>query len=230
MKDRWLLDLFCGAGGCTKGYQMAGFKVRGVDLHAQPRYIGEQFIQADALEYLAGLIESGEIEEFDAIHASPPCQAYSKSTAIHKRQVWKKNHPDLVRPIRQLLGQAGLPYVVENVEGSPLVNAIMLCGTMFGLQVYRHRLFESNQLLLGLPHRRHLGSTGSHRGFSKDAPYICVAGHNFSVSQAQKAMCIDWMGQKGLAQAIPPAYTEFIGRQLMAIIDRQELLEERRAA
>lgn len=230
MKERWLLDLFCGAGGCSAGYQAAGFRVRGVDIFRQPRYVGEQFIQADALEYLRGLIESGEINEFDAIHASPPCQKFSKTAAISKNKSWRKMHPDLIAATRDLLTQTGLPYVIENVEGSPLLNPVTLCGTMFGLQVYRHRLFESNLLLLSTPCSPHIYSTGSHRGFSRDTPFICVAGHNFSVKHARKAMNIDWMTQKELAQAIPPAYTQFVGKQVMGAIEYMEHQVEREAA
>ena len=226
MKDRWLLDLFSGAGGACKGYQMAGFKVRGVDLHAQPRYVGEQFIQADALEYLAGLIESGEIEEFDAIHASPPCQAYSWAA---KR--WKKiSRVDLVAPTRTLLQTTGLPYVMENVIGAPLGFAITLCGTMFNLRVIRHRLFESSYFLFAPHHPPHQGTV-------RNGTYVTVAGHGGdnikgrgSRAAKQEAMGINWMNDKELNESIPPKYTEHLGRQLMMITDRLELLEERRAA
>lgn len=144
MKERWLLDLFSGAGGATKGYQMAGFKVRGVDNRPQPRYVGEQFIQADALEYLAELIASGEIREFDAIHASPPCQAFTMAQNAARNAA---AHPDLVTPIRQLLKTSGLPWLIENVVGAPLINPVMLCGLALGVNVKRHRLFESNIFL-----------------------------------------------------------------------------------
>lgn len=233
----WILDLFCCQGGCTAGYQRAGFKVRGVDINCQPRYVGEESVQADALEYLSGLIESGGINQFSAIHASPPCQKFSKTAAIHKHKAWRKSHPDLVAATRNLLQASGLPYVIENVEGAPLNNLpmfgsyrITLCGTMFGLSVYRHRLFESNVPLTAPVCGDHSESTGAHRGFSKGNGFICVAGHNFNVSDARRAMGIDWMNQQGLAQAIPPAYCEFIGKQLMNVIQRQQAFNFTEAA
>lgn len=150
-----LLDLFSGAGGCTKGYQNAGFWVRGVDLKPQPRYVGQEFIQADALEYLHALIRTGEIKEFDAVHASPPCQAHTSL-----KTMWNaKQHQDLVAPTRDLLQATGLPYVIENVEGAPFGFSIRLCGTMFNLgsgdaELRRHRRFESNVFLMS-PRCRH---------------------------------------------------------------------------
>lgn len=217
-----LLDLFCGAGGCTKGYQQAGFWVRGVDLKAQPRYVGEQFVQADALEYLAELIESGEIAEFDAIHASPPCQAYTMAQNAAKNA---HAHPDLIKTVRGLLRQSRLPYVMENVVGAPMEFPILLCGLSFGLSVKRHRLFESSEMIFTLP-------CGDH-----DADYFVIFGHEVrnrrkgeaagrknKIAEGRKAMGVDWMTRGELSQAIPPAYTEFIGRQLMRIV------EQRRAA
>lgn len=205
-----LLDLFCGAGGCTKGYQRAGFWVRGVDINPQPRYCGDEFIEADALEYLERLIESGEIDEFDAVHASPPCQKYSWAA---KR--WNRPRADLVEPIRDLLIQAGPPWVIENVIGAPLGYSTVLCGVMFGLEVIRHRIFESSRLFLAPPHRPHRGSV-------KDGTYVTVAGHGGnnikgrgSRAAKQRAMGITWMDDVELNEAIPPAYTEFIGRQLI---------------
>lgn len=212
-----LLDLFCGAGGCAVGYHRAGFDVIGVDHLPMPRY-PFRFIEADAMEYAE---KYGK--EFDAIHASPPCQRYSVATAV-----WhggRERHPDLIEPVRQILIASGKPYVVENVMGAPLQNAVMLCGTMFGLKVFRHRLFEST-ILLAAPavHPKHDGSTGSHRGYSTVARsrggYICVAGHNFVPREGAEAMGINWMQfRRELSQAIPPAYTEFIGRQLMTALE-----------
>ena len=130
-----LLDLFCGAGGAGYGYHQAGFEVTGVDNEYMRDYPFE-FHQADALEYL-----EKHSQEFDVIHASPPCQAYSAMQHIHKNH---EEHPDLVEPVRKLLIASGKPYIIENVIGAPLRVDLMLCGTMFGLRIIRHRIFESN--------------------------------------------------------------------------------------
>jgi DNA (cytosine-5)-methyltransferase 1 len=135
-----LLDLFCGAGGVAVGYSRAGFEVIGVDLRPQPNF-PFQFIQADALSMNAEFLAS-----FDAIHASPPCQAYSD---LAKRNRNGDKWPKLIEPVRGMLSETGLPYVIENVEGAPLRNPTVLCGTMFkGLRVIRHRLFESNFFIM----------------------------------------------------------------------------------
>lgn len=234
-----LLDLFCGAGGCTAGYQRAGFWVRGVDIKHQPRYCGDEFIQADAVHYLSELVESGCINQFDAIHASPPCQAH---TAL--KTMWNaKQHLDLIEPTRELLKTSGLPYVIENVEGAPLGFAINLCGTMFGLgvgdaELRRHRRFESNIFLFS-NHCQHgrpavIGVYGGHA--RNRTRTIGVYGEgardsrrksdrgvaDFTVEDAREAMGIDWMTLAELCQAIPPAYTEMIGRQLIAAIEMKE--------
>jgi DNA (cytosine-5)-methyltransferase 1 len=136
MKPR-LLDLCCGAGGATRGYQRAGYHVTGVDIRLQPRYCGDAFIQADALQYL-----SDHGAEYDAIHASPPCQGYSLLRYVPNRCM--DNYPMLVDDIRRLMISIGRPWVIENVPGAPLLNPLILCGTMFGLLTHRHRAFESN--------------------------------------------------------------------------------------
>jgi DNA (cytosine-5)-methyltransferase 1 len=135
-----LLDLFCGAGGATRGYQFAGFHVTGIDNKPQPRYCGDAFYQADALDYLAA-----HGHEFDVIHASPPCQAFSD---MRHAPAAKDGHPRLIAPVRDALRRLSRPYVIENVEGAPLIDPVMLCGSQFGLgvagfQLRRHRLFES---------------------------------------------------------------------------------------
>jgi DNA (cytosine-5)-methyltransferase 1 len=138
-----LLDLYCGGGGAARGYQQAGFRVTGVDTRPQPRYAGDDFWQADAIQVLRTIRADGS--PFDVIHASPPCQAYTRKAADwgRKRNHWIE-HPDLVGPTRELLDEIGLPYVIENVPGAPLNAQLMLCGTMFGLAIRKHRLFESN--------------------------------------------------------------------------------------
>ena len=224
-----LLDLFCGAGGCAVGYNRAGFDVVGVDIQQQSRY-PFQFVQADAMQFLETLLRGAWagthehawlLSDFDAIHASPPCQAYSVTAAISKgrKQEKRRAHPDLVATIRQLLELSGMPWVIENVVGAPLHRPVMLCGLMFGLRVLRHRVFESSELLLGPAHPRHPKGnlTNSSRGYSTgDHGFVTVAGHNFVRTAGARALGIDWMTRREeLAQAIPPAYTEFIGRQLI---------------
>ena len=207
-----LLDLFCGAGGCAMGYSWAGFTdITGVDIKPMPRY-PFRFVLGDALEYLARLIETGEIEEYDLIHASPPCQAYSVTQAIHGR-----DYPDLLEPTRKLLIASGRPYVIENVEGAPLHSPLTLCGTMFDLLVLRHRLFESNPPVWFAPamchHHRRVVKVGYLP--NRERHFAAVAGHFSDVEFAREAMGISWMTRDELAQAIPPAYTCYLGTQML---------------
>lgn len=206
MKPKRLLDLYCGAGGAAMGYYRAGFtEIVGIDIKPQPRY-PFTFIQADALDYLA---EWGFV--YDAIHASPPCQRYTHmlNHGLTSREV----HPDLVRPTRLALEATGKPFVIENVPGAPLLNPIVLCGEMFGLRVTRHRLFESNWMLLGPSHPRH---QGSHIRKQNDGGYYFrVYGHETGKAEWGAAMGIDWMRSPELAQAVPPAYTEWIGKRIL---------------
>ena len=214
-----LLDLFCGAGGCAMGYHRAGFDVVGVDLKEQPRYPFE-FHRADALEFL---VAHGS--EFDAIHASPPCQRYSHATV--NRDVGE--YPDLVGPTRSALQAAGRPWVIENVERSPLESPVRLCALMFGLPMFRHRLFESSFLLLAPSHPRHRGTLldgsiiGVYKGKWLAGGQGGVKGRlpleSRHVETWKRAMGIDWMNGHELTQAIPPAYTEFVGRQLLAVLE-----------
>ncbi len=216
-----LLDLFCCAGGAAKGYQQAGFEVVGVDIDQQPNY-PYKFIQADALtlspEFLA---------TFDAIHASPPCQSYSD---LAKRNGNADAWPRLIDPVRDMLIKTGLPFVIENVEGAPLRNPIVLCGTMFlGLRVLRHRLFETNFKVTAPPHGKHpkvhtFDKRKSHYGKTDDMiDFVQVTGGgNCSIAAARDAMGIDWMTKGELNEAIPPAYTKHIGEQLKAYIIQNE--------
>ena len=212
-----LLDLFCGAGGAAMGYHRAGFdEIVGVDIKPQPRY-PFTFVEADALEYVR---EHGR--EYDAIHASPPCQRYSVLAAMHPDRSW----PDLIPETRTALARFDGPWAIENVEHAPLWNAptlfgvhgICLCGSMFGLgvargQLRRHRLFESN-VALPQPECRHRGravGVYGHGGHSGKHRMLYRA-------EAAIALGIDWMSRDELAQSIPPAYTEFIGRALLDAI------------
>jgi DNA (cytosine-5)-methyltransferase 1 len=227
-----MLDLFCGAGGAARGYHDAGFDVLGVDIDPQPNYPYE-FIQADALEFLGAtrFVRNA----FDAVHASPPCQAFSDLQKQNKR-----SYPELVAPTRALLLEVDLPYVIENVEGAPLIDPITLCGTMFdGLRVKRHRLFESNVRLSAprpCPGKHPLVFTFdrrknhfiepdrvAERAEAQRTMFVQVTGGgNATVANKADAMGIDWMTGKELNEAIPPAYTEWVGRQLAAHV-RMEL-------
>jgi DNA (cytosine-5)-methyltransferase 1 len=208
--SRRLLDLFCGAGGCAVGYHRAGFTdITGVDIAPQPRYPFD-FVQTDALDYLRSIIESGEVEQYDLIHASPPCQAYSVTNSLTKR-----DHPELIESIRELLKATGKPYVIENVSGAPLINPVLLIGTMFGLKTVRRRLFECSfdvpfRLAPPPPTQRKLGRA------IQEGDFIQVVGNFSGAEYARRAMGIDWMTRTELAQAIPPTYTEWIGQQMQA--------------
>ena len=215
-----LLDLFCGAGGCTKGYQRVGFYVVGVDKNEQPRYCGDDFVQGDALCFLEQWGTSG----FDAIHASPPCQAFT----AYRRTGNVGEYPDLIAPVRDLLNATGLPWVIENVDGAPLAeDALMLCGSMFDLDVRRHRFFESNVPLdppawpcrhrIWAPDRFPGGRSVARTGKSTGLVRACVEIGSWDIPLAvqQTAMGIDWTTLEELSEAIPPAYTELIGHQLM---------------
>ncbi|WP_104128074.1 DNA cytosine methyltransferase [Cryobacterium sp. Y57] len=223
MRKPKLLDLFCCAGGAGVGYSRAGFEVYGVDIVPQKNYPFE-FHQADALEYLR---EHGH--EFDAIHASPPCQVYSKTAHLHDNP-----HPDLLVPTRAALIESGLPYVIENVEGAPLFSPMTLCGSEFGLRapdvdglplaLRRHRLFESNIWLMGAGGCQHddtqvAGSytAGRHRTPAHRDNPDRQGGYTPALSVRAELLGIDWkMNEHELAQAIPPAYSEFLGAQLLS--------------
>ena len=235
MKRPLLLDLFCGAGGCAVGYHRVGFDVVGVDIKPQPRY-PFKFWQGDAIKVLHNITHGAAshgydgflLSEFDVIHASPPCQAYSVGKQMWKGRLAEDRHPDLVAKTRELLIKSGLPYVIENVVGAPVENAVVLCGDMFGLGVKRHRLFEVSELI---PHpvpcrRNHpdyvvsvfgggaLSRTPS-GGWSKGRGNFMQKRVHVPHEKAKAAMGIDWMTRDELSQAIPPVYTEYIGKQLL---------------
>lgn len=205
-----LLDGCCCQGGATRGYQLAGFHVTGVDIAPQPRYIGDTFIQADIVEYVA---EHGH--EYDVIHLSPPCQDYSATERINGRG---DEFPRLIAPLRYILRGMGHPaWVIENVPGSPLLDPVELCGAMFGLGTYRHRWFESN-LPIEAPfwHPQHTARQAKMGRMPAAGEFIQCVGNFSGVDLGREAMGAPWMSRDGLREAIPPAYTEFIGEQLAA--------------
>jgi DNA (cytosine-5)-methyltransferase 1 len=215
-----LLDMFCGAGGAGVGWYRAGFDVTGVDIYDQPNY-PFRFVQTDALTVKF-------LGNYDAIHASPPCQGYCWSTAKARNQ--GKTYSDLIEPVRKLLIESGKPYVIENVPTAPLINPTYLEGTMFGLNVIRRRCFETNWWLpqpMYLPRKKPImqQSKRDPRTFIQKSAYCSVAGNGADgwscrVADWQKAMGIGWMTREEIKQAIPPKYTEYIGRYLMGMIHR----------
>ena len=214
-----LLDLFCGAGGAGMGYIRAGWDVVGVDIKPQLDY-PSTIVIGDALDFLAD-----NWRYFDAIHASPPCQA---STALTKGTNKGREYVQLIPETRRLLRATGLPTVIENVQGSDLRRDLTLCGEMFGLGVLRHRYFELGRWSTPQPaHKPHRGRVrGWRHGEFFDGPYLAVygdGGGKGSVAEWQTAMGIDWTDdRKAIAEAIPPAYTELIGAQLLAHINQEK--------
>ena len=215
------LDLYCKQGGASAGLAAAGFDVTGVDKDPQPHY-PYRFIQADALTVdLAG---------YDFFWASPPCQRYSPLAHLHHI-----DYPDLVAPTRERLLGTGKPFIIENVPGAPLLNPITLCGTMFGLKIRRHRLFECHPpvypLLPPCACAGRSGFTNAHRGVSSldfGARLLSIAGHNFHVEEAREVMHLPWMTQDGLREAIPPIYATFLATEIRR--QRTDLNEEGPAA
>ena len=222
MKPR-LLDLFCGAGGAAMGYHRAGFDVVGVDIKPQPRY-PFTFHRGDAVEY--ALIHHGG---FHAIHASPPCQAFTTMSNRWRGAGGKADaHESLIAATRDAIAFVGIPYVIENVPGArrELRSPITLSGGMFGLRVERPRLFESSELLFTPPTRKVADPIGVY-GKAHDGRRLFTRADGSeqkaarSLEEARAAMGIDWMEWRELAEAIPPAYTEWIGRQLLQVIERR---------
>jgi DNA (cytosine-5)-methyltransferase 1 len=200
-----LLDLFCCGGGAGFGYELAGFDVTGVDIEPQPKHRGK-FVLSDALEYVRN-----HGHEYDAIHASPPCQAYTMAA-----QQWRlegKEYPDLIAATRAALINTGLPYIIENVPGSPLESPFVLCGSMFGMMTYRHRLFEANFAIDVPAHPHHVAKNAK-----MGREYLQYVGHFSGVPMARAMTGLHWLGQYELAQSIPPQYTNFIGEQLMKVL------------
>ncbi len=200
------------------GYSRAGFAVTGVDIAPQKNY-PFAFVQGDALAYLAA-----HGREYDVIHASPPCQTHTRLKSLYQYDDgYKVRHADLIAAVRELLNRLGKPYVIENVPGAPLRLPVVLCGAMFGLKVYRHRLFETSPWMLSPGHIPHHDQTPAVGRGTSPKGFISITGTGgFGVpdgwAYAQNAMGIAWMSRLELSQAIPPAYTEYIGLQLMRVL------------
>lgn len=224
MKRKYkLLDLFCGVGGCSMGYYNAGFEVEGVDIKNQVNY-PFKFYQSDALQFEI------DLNKYDVIHASPPCQAYSFATVFARR--CGKKYPDLVKLTRERLKRTNKIYIIENVPGSPLIQPVQICASYFNLFnndlfLVRHRWFESNVKLFGTPCQ--------HSKFRKN---ISIVGDSDSLLSFQRKsinrkvllkeksnlMNMRWIKNNyELSQAIPPCYTEFLGKQIIAILDGKSL-------
>lgn len=196
------LDLFCCAGGASMGLHQAGFDVTGVDINPQPNY-PFKFIQADALTF--------DLSGYDLIWASPPCQAFTLANRIQHNE-----HPNLIPQIRQRLIQSSTPYIIENVVGAPLIEPIMLCGSMFeGLGVYRHRLFETSFKVDQPFHPEHINRVAKMGRPPKSDEFMHVVGNFSGVSQARKAMGMNWTNRNEMSQAIPPAYANYLANKFI---------------
>jgi DNA (cytosine-5)-methyltransferase 1 len=208
------LDLFCGVGGATRGLQLAGFHVTGVDIEPQPRYCGDEFIQGDALTV--------PLQGFDLIWSGPPCQAYTRAHFTSKRE-----HPRLIVPTRHRLEDSGALYVIENVPGAPLRDPQRLCGSSFGLKVSiggtwyelrRHRDFESNFFFLAPQCQHRLPVVGIY-GNGESLPVPGKRGFQVSTEAHQReVMQMPWANRGEISEAIPPAYSELIGRAAMSAL------------
>jgi DNA (cytosine-5)-methyltransferase 1 len=247
-----VLDLFCGAGGASMGYKLAGFDVVGVDYYPQ-RHYPFPFAIVNAMDVLANwapgptgavwpsdeaLIGTDDgqewcLEDFDLIHASPPCQPFTRAKHLRNAQGGKSKAEDLLTPALPLLKAVGLPYVVENVPGAPMRPDIVLCGSMFGLKVQRHRWFQSNLPLrtpgpcrhkeqgkpIGIYHQ--MGDTAQGRD-KKTGRWVIGGSTAKNIEEAQEAMGIDWMTWPEIKEAIPPAYTRWIGHEVTRILGGAE--------
>lgn len=228
----WLLDLFSGGGGAGEGYRRAGFNIVGIELNECVTHPEHQIIRTDAIAYLKALLDSGRIAKFRAVHASPPCQAYSRGALKSNHAIGTVDYVQLVRTLLQRMhDEFGIPYVIENVVGSPLYKHLLLAGPMFDLNVVRKRYFEFGPLDLAkfipqpsMPRLKpKIWVRSKHMSLGvrpvRKSQYCIVAGNGgdgFSrkLKDWQDAMGIDWLPREELTQAIPPAYTQYIGEHL----------------
>lgn len=204
-----LLDTYCCQGGASMGYYLAGFEVEGVDLNPQPRY-PFPFHQGDAVEFIR---EHGH--EYDVITGSPTCRRWTNAQKIRGNE-----HPDLITPTRAAMQEVGKPYVIENVEGAAgaMVDPLLLCGAMFGLKTYRHRLFESSLPLGTRLHPRHLAPLAKMGRPVREGEFMHVVGNFTDAARAREVMGMPWASRDGLREAIPPAYTLFLGGQVARLL------------
>lgn len=201
------LDLFCGAGGATKGLQRAGFHVTGVDVVRSPRYCGDAFVQADALEF--------DLSGYDFIWASPVCKRYS---VMSRNLGISSKHPDQIAALRTRLEESDTYWCIENVRGAPLRRDVELCGTMFGLPLLRHRVFEANFSVVTSLSCAHGGGEVPVYGNGTSRWHLRKLGRGVTIEEKRSAMGIDWMNRDELSQAIPPAYSEWIARAARAAL------------
>ncbi|MFG2763123.1 class I SAM-dependent methyltransferase [Streptomyces rubiginosohelvolus] len=202
-----VLDTYCCQGGASMGYYLAGFDVVGVDLNPQPRYPFE-FHQGDAVQFIR---DHGA--DFDLIAGSPTCRRWTNAQRLRGN-----DHPDLITPTREAMITTGRPYIIENVEGAraALNDPLLLCGAMFGLKTYRHRLFESSLPLGTRLHPRHLAPLAKMGRPVRDGEFMHVVGNFTDADRARTVMGMPWATRDGLREAIPPAYTQFLGEQAAA--------------
>lgn len=214
------MDIGCCQGGATRGYQRAGFYVIGIDMQPQPRYVGDQFFQGNGLAAIRAIIRNGPGTPWGPIRAiatSWPCQGYTECQVIQGNE-----HPKLIEPGRELLEQTGLPYIQENVNSRAtraiMKNPVMLCGASFGLHTYRHRLFESNFPLTAPGHLPHTQPQVKMGRPVREGEFYQAVGNFSGVGYAARDMGVEWMTRDGIRECVPPVYTEYLGRQLMAVI------------
>jgi DNA (cytosine-5)-methyltransferase 1 len=205
-----LLDLYCGVGGASVGYARVGFEVTGIDLKHGKRY-PYTYVRADVLEIIKDI---DYLRQFDVIHASPPCQTHSITQHLRNAQGKSTSKIDLIPQTRQALIESGVNYIIENVPGSPLIDPVQLCGSSFGLKVRRHRLFESNMPIKGsvCNHKLQGRPIGVYGSLNDEIP---KGGKTATtIDEARKAMGMDWAIWTELVEAIPPAFTQYLGEQI----------------